>query len=285
MIGLYEYIIEEITIGKNLIKVPESLYRALINAVYSQYLAYIAKTDEALALELSKQFKVNIAQNFKPKNKTIRINASVEDLPKKMQDNWQLTFGSIRLIIDWEQKIWADRPKVYASYKELNYHGLQGYFTINPRRLIDLLSGEYTKKDVIEIFRMMSSTIYHEATHAVQRSCLKWLDKNQIGKSRIVRDNPNSSEEERRREYLTSEIEFDPTIKSKIGQFQRKYEGQDLLKSLAIFVGGIAVEGEEPDEFFAALKATDIKKWKKAVKKFYLNYDLKIEKVLLEIDD
>lgn len=285
MIGLYEYIIEEITIGKNLIKVPESLYRALINAVYSQYLAYIAKTDEALALELSKQFKVDIAQNFKPKNKTIRIDANVEDLPKKMQDNWQLTFGSIRLIIDWEQKIWADRPKVYASYKELNYHGLQGYFTINPRRLIDLLSGEYTKKDVIEIFRILSSTIYHEATHAVQRSCLKWLDKNQIGKSRIVRDNPNSSEEERRREYLTSEIEFDPTIKSKIGQFQRKYEGQDLLKSLAIFVGGIAVEGEEPDEFFAALKATDIKKWKKAVKKFYLNYDLKIEKVLLEIDD
>ena len=86
-------------------------------------------------------------------------------------------------------------------------------------------------------------------------------------------------------EYLSSQVEFDLTIKTKIGQFQREYAGKDLLKSLAIFVGGITVKDQEPDEFFAALKKTDIKRWKKAVKKFYMNYDLEIEKLLLDIPE
>ena len=60
--------------------------------------------------------------------------------------------------IDWEQKIWADRPKVNASYEESDAHGLQGYFTINPKRLIDLMNKvDYTKNEVHEIFKMLSS--------------------------------------------------------------------------------------------------------------------------------
>ena len=283
--SLFDYLTEDMSgIGKNLIKVPESLYKTLVNKVFSQYLAYINMKDPVLAQEFSRMYRIPIAGNFKMENETIRINASTEDLPKKMQDNWQLTFGFIRLMIDWEQKIWADRPKVNASYEESDAHGLQGYFTINPKRLMDLMNKvDYTKKEVHEIFKMMSSTLYHESTHAVQHNCLKWLDKNQIGKSRVVRDNPLSSKAERRMEYLSSQVEFDPTIKTKIGQFQREYAGKDLLKSLAIFVGGITVKDQEPDEFFAALKKTDIKRWKKAVKKFYMNYDLEIEKLLLDI--
>jgi len=53
-----------------------------------------------------------------------------------------------------------------------------------------------------------------------------------------------------------------------------------LQKSLAIFVGAIQIEGQVGDEFFLALKKTDMKQWKRAVKKFYLNYDLNIESLL-----
>lgn len=270
----------EFMLGEGLIKIPLDLYRSMLSYILSQYISYINNYDKEIANKLQKKYGVQIDTSFKPVNKEIELNTTLDGLPQKIKDNWKLEFGYIKLIIDWEYKIWGLRPKVNASYEESSSNGIPGYFTINPRKLIDLLQTSYNINDIEDILTTLKTTVYHEITHAVQHNSLKWLDKNQVGKSRIIRDNPLSSKEDRRIEYLSAEVELDPTIKSKITQFQKKYSGKDLQKSLAIFVGAIQMEGETGDEFFLALKKTNMKQWKRAVKKFYLNYDLNIELLL-----
>ncbi len=268
---------------RGLIKIPIDLYKSMLKYIYTQYISYINLYDSYIASELSERYKVKIDTYFHPDNKYVELNTTLEGLPEKIKNNWKLEFGYLRLIIDWEQNIWKDRPKVNASYEESDTHGIPGYFTINPRKLMELVSSDASIQDYIEIFNKLATSVYHEVTHAVQHNSLKWLDRNQVGKSRIIRDDPTSPKEAKRREYLTSQVEFDPTIKTKITQFQKKYKGKDLIKYLPIFVGAIKVNGEEPDEFFNALKLTDIKRWKRAVKKLYLNYDLDIEHILNNI--
>lgn len=270
----------ESLIGEGLIKIPTDLYKSMITYILGQYISYINMYDMEISDKLQKKYSVKIDTSFKPLNKEIELNTTLEGLPQKIKDNWKLEFGHIRLIIDWEYKIWGLRPKVNASYEESSTNGIPGYFTINPRKLIELLQSTYTIDDIESILTTLKTTVYHEITHAVQHNSLKWLDENAVGKSRIIRDNPLSSKEDRRLEYLSAEVELDPTIKSKIAQFQKKYSGKDLHKSLAIFVGAIQIEGDSGDEFFLALKKTNMKQWKRAVKKFYLNYDFNIENLL-----
>ena len=265
---------------EGLIKIPLDLYKSMMSYILTQYISYINIYDTSVAGKLQKKYDIKIDKNFSPVNKEIELNTTLEGLPQKIKDSWKLEFGYIRLIIDWEYKIWGLRPKVNASYEESSSNGIPGYFTINPRKLIELLKTEHTIEDIEDILTTLKTTVYHEITHAVQHNSLKWLDKNAVGKSRIIRDNPLSSKEDRRLEYLSAEVEFDPTIKTKITQFQKKFSGKDLQKSLAIFVGAVQIEGQSGDEFFLALKKTNIKQWKRAVKKFYLNYDLNIENLL-----
>jgi len=256
------------------------LYKSMVLYIISEYVSYINLYDPVVAKELSKKYNVKIEEDFKPFNKDVELDTTLEGLPQKIRDNWKLEFGYIRLIIDCESKIWGLRPKVNASYEESSTNGIPGYFTINPRTLKELCSTKFSISEIESLFATLKTTVYHEITHAVQHNSLKWLDRNQVGKSRIIRDNPLSSKEDRRLEYLSAEVEFDPTIKSKITQFQKKYAGKDLQKSLAIFVGAIQVGDDKGDEFFLALKKTNMKQWKRAVKKFYLNYELNIDTLL-----
>lgn len=99
----------------------------------------------------------------------------------------------------------------------------------------------------------------------------------------IVRSNPDSTAADKRREYLQGQIEFDPQIKTKIGQFQRKYFNKsmtqiELFDKIREFTGAVA--SDINDEFFMAVKVKNYDKWKKAVSVFYRNYDFDIDKYL-----
>lgn len=278
-----EFMSEYITEG--LIKVPKSLLKTLIDESNAQYISYLALKLPKEAEELSKLLKVEIRKNFQPINVAIDIDGSVDDsVSKKIRDSWKLQFGYLKFIIDWEQKIWAHRPKVNASYEETDEKGLAGHITINPRKWMALIdSGEFTVKSALDLIDTLKVSMWHECTHAVQHSSLRWLDPNQIAKSMVIRNNPDSDPVERRREYLSSNVEFDPQIKTKIGQFQRKYNPSKLNKKelatkISQFVG--AIPSDIVDEYFLALKLNNIQMWKAAIKKFYLNWDFDIKNLV-----
>jgi hypothetical protein len=270
-----------------LIKIPDRLLKSLCVHVLSQYISYLYSFAERSeeAEYLSQEYNAIIDTTFKPINKDIELNTSIDDLPIELQKSWKLEFGYLRLIIDWEQKIWGARPGVNASYEESNEHGIPGYFTINPRLFIEAIKNNSDINKIKEILDKVYYSLWHEASHAIQHNSLKWMDRNQVGKSRVVRDNPNSTKEERRKEYLMSYVEFDPQIKTKIYQFMRKYgnDKENLLKNLAAFVSAVKIEGINPDEFFDNLKNYDIRRWKKAVSLFYKNYNLDISSLISSI--
>jgi hypothetical protein len=268
-----------------LIKIPNDLLKSLCDHVASEYISYLYTFPEHRkdAEKISEEFGVKIDKNFKAANRDIEINTSLKGLLDKIKNSWKLEFGYLRLIIDWDQKIWGSRPKVNASYEESDEKGIPGYFTVNPRRLIEAVNEEdYSLDKIRRIIEKAFTSMWHEATHAVQHNSLKWLDKDQIQKSRTVRDNPDSSPSERRKEYLVSYVEFDPQIKTKIDLFREKHgkDKKNLLKNLAIFVGGIKEDGKNPDEFFNYLKMHDLKRWKKAVNLIYKNYGLDVSSIL-----
>jgi len=273
-------------INENLIKVPKSLLQCLFNHVLEEYVSYIySKGYEKEAKEIIGNNKIEIIKNFKPQNKKIDLNYILDDLPEKIRNNWKFQIGQLKLIIDWEGKIWGERPTVNASFEESNEHGCIDCFTINPLKFIEEVNNGCNIDNIKDIIEKLKYSIWHESSHAVQHGALKWLNKNQIHKSRVIRDDPNSSKEDRRREYLTSNVEYDPTIKTKIFQFKKKYDinSKDILKYLAGYVGAINDNDIETDEFFNALKQSDTKKWKRAVKKFYMAFNFNVDDLLKDI--
>jgi hypothetical protein len=275
-------------LNEGLIKVPRDLLRSICESVISQFISYAYgfKEHRKYAKKLARVFNVQIDTEFKPVNREIELETTLDGIPERIKSVWNPEYGHLKLVVDWEQKIWRDRPKVNASYEETPEKGLPGYFTINPRSIIEILnSPNFNKDDLVLKIRKFHFSVWHEVSHGVQHNALKWLDPNQVKKERRVRDNPESSPEEKRNEYLTQDVEFDPQIKSRIFLFNEKYENSNInetRKNLAIFTGGIESE-EEPDEYFLALKNTDPQKWRKAVKIFYRNYSFDWGSFLKEI--
>jgi hypothetical protein len=274
-------------LSEGLIKVPTDLLRSLCNHIASQYISYLHLFDEHKtdAQELASKYQVEIDPSFEPLNKEVELNTVLEGVSEKIKNAWRLEFGYLRLILDWEQKIWGDRPKVNASYEESTEKGIPGYFTINPHTWIEAIGTDYLLNNLISLLNRAQYSAWHEASHAVQHNCLKWLNPNQVGKSRVIRDNPESSPESRRSEYLSSQVEFDPQIKTKIFQFQEKYgyDEENIHKNLAAFVGAALQDDIQPDEFFMNLKKTDLSKWKKAVRVIYKNYNFDISSLLRSV--
>ena len=277
-------------VSEGLIKVPNDLLRSLCQHIISQYVSYLNTFPDKQkdAQELAQKYGVEVDSNFQPVNQEVELQTVLEGVPERVKSAWKLEFGHLRLVIDWENKIWKDRPKVNASYEESNEHGIPGYFTINPRTLVECVtSADYSIDKIISLINKVAYSAWHEATHAVQHNALKWMDKKQVHKDRTVRNNPESSPEDRRREYLSAQVEFDPQIKTKIYQFNERYgdDQENIHKNLAIFVGATQVTEAQPDPFFLALKTTDIKRWKQAVKLMYLNYRFDVSALLNTIPD
>src|ERR1017187_2354388 len=269
-------------ITEGLIKVPTELLKSLVKDIFEEYLSYMYQIEKRRpdAKAVAKKLSITINKNFKLQNHDVELDTVLDGVSDSVKAAWKLEFGYLRLIIDWEQKIWKDRPKVNASYEESDEHGIPGYFTINPRSFMDLVnSDDFTIDKLTTLLEKIKTSVWHEASHAVQHNSLKWMDKSQVAKDRTVRDNASSSKEDKRTEYLTAAVEFDPQIKTKILLFKKIVEKdpQNVLKNLAAFVGAIQLEGTKGDEFFLALKKNDIKKWKKAVKLFYLNYGFNVQ--------
>lgn len=270
---------------EGLIKVPNEMMIALVGRAHREYISYLVlKGKDEFAKHLAQKYGVIPDSKFEIKNIATDIDTKLNGVSDKVKSIWRTEFGYIRFVIDWEQKIWNGRPKVMASYEESDTHSLPGYFTINPFSFMALVdSEECTLQKLIDIFEKLKSSMWHEASHAIQHNALKWVDPNQVGKSRKFRDDPNSSKEDKRAEYLTAAVEFDPTLKTKIGLFRRKYgnlEGKDILNAMCKFVGAVISDTDKPDEFFITLKQRDFKKWKKAVKLFYLNFGFNIDDLL-----
>lgn len=266
---------------EGLIKVPSDMIKKLCERIYGEYVSYMwtqtkFKDD---AKKLAQKYNVKIDESFKPRNYFTEVTTIFKGLPDKIVKMWKYEFDRLDFMVDWENKYYKDVPKSNATFDEKT-----GQFMINPAKFKEALMDEnYNIDNIISILEKVKTSMWHETSHAVQHNALKWIDKNQVGKSRFYRDNPNSTKQERRNEYLTSAVEFDPTIKTKIFDFRDKNKSSDpkeMLKELAIFVGAVLVDNKKPDEFFMALKITDLKRWKKAVKLFYQYFDFNVDKLL-----
>lgn len=265
---------------EGLIKVPADMMNQLVDRTYTEYLSYMfhntAHKDDAK--ELARKYGVAIIQNFKERNVFIEITSLLKGLSPKIINLWKLEFGRLDFMIDWENKYYVNVPKSNATFDEKT-----GQFMINPAKFKELVTSDaYSKNAVESLLEKVKTTMWHEASHAIQHNALKWADPNQVGKSRKFRDDPNSSKKDRRQEYLTSAVEFDPTIKTKIFVFRDKNKdktGKELLTQMAIFVGAIQAS-QESDEFFIALKETNFARWKKAVKLFYQFFDINVDNLL-----
>lgn len=277
-----------IAVNEGLIKIPSSMIDSLIKEILNQYISYLYMMhDKKNANILAKKYGVEIDYKFKGKNKEIEIDSIIDEVPSKIKDNWKLEFGYIKLLIDWDFEVRDKNSKINASYEESDANGFPGYIIINPSAWINLIDTEYSLSDLEKALKKVKFSAYHEATHAVQHNSLKWLNKKQVAKSRHLRDNPNSDKKDKRKEYLISQVEYDPQIKTSIHRFQDKY-GEDidnLRKNIAAFVGAINVEGIKPNEFFITLRNNKIKSWKKAVKLFYQNFNLDISSLLKNVPD
>jgi hypothetical protein len=272
------------SLAKGLIKVPTDLLKSLCDHIASQYISYlfIVNDSSSYADLLASKYGIGIDHSFQPFNKEIELHTSLEGISERIKSAWRLEFGYLRLIIDWDQKIWVDRPKVNASYEESDNKGIPGYFTVNPHHWIETIKQEHSIDDLIAILNKAQYSAWHEISHAVQHNSLKWLDPRQVQKSREIRDNPESSAGECRREYLSSRVEFDPQIKTKIFQFQQKYGGdkEKIHQNLSAFVGASIQDEIESDEFFMVLKETNRDRWKKAIRIIYRNYDFDLASLL-----
>jgi len=125
------------------------------------------------------------------------------------------------------------------------------------------------------------TTLEHELTHAVQFMVLKQLHPEQVSSSGTHGASDKGSFDEI---YYTSQLEFDPQLKSSLKDFEHlvrrkgaktkeakrellhKFTWSDTAKADIPDVGEKVVSGRSP--FFQSLKRVDHAKWKKALKLF-----------------
>jgi hypothetical protein len=219
--------------------------------------------------------------NTKPLVLKMRFNSMIDDG----------TYSSDKNIIELNLDRFKhfDYERLYSFIQKLNEEGL------SPAKV------NHCEKVVREIFNRLEDgydrslgTLHHELTHYIQYKILSRGHEKQIdnsGKSISAAETDKANEE-----YHSSQIEFDPWIKSIVKDIQsvykkikRKYPAYEF-RPLVDFLTGAAPRSKannhverfetdafvptKPYAFFTDLKKVDTKKWKKAIK--YLMAELKL---------
>lgn len=264
-------------ISEGLIKIPDKLYKELLNITYSQYISYIEKniqpseSKDILIGTLIQTYKINKHQKFnKFTNEPIKVDFKIDDVPVEFKGFWKENQKELLYVINWEQLKWADRPKVGGAYSDKDFK-----ITINPRLLIDLVKSQSTEiRDYVAAFDKPKYTLWHEMTHLVQKRAIANIDPSQVAKL----TSGGESQEERktpeyREKYLQNMIEFDPMLKTAVYKFNSNYKHKiknisDFKKCFNDFT--LAADLEKDNDFFTVLFRKDIKRWKKAIKYLWI---------------
>lgn len=140
-------------------------------------------------------------------------------------------------------------------------------FVVSPKAMLALMTTGKTS-ELTRLLKNLDGLIDHELTHVIQDAILRIFHRKQsiyvFGKAA-----PNLKAAEKKNDhYLTSDVEFDPWIKTSIEHVRgliKKHRDEDpkeVVKRYTCVYG----DSEEQSKFFKALKRSDPVKWKKAVK-------------------
>lgn len=298
-------------LNEGLIKLPPKLTQLMLDYFIYWYLAFLegnANADKSyddedqdmikLALErLAKKHNVPIPSQVDIKksmtNKAVYKRFPVEDLPPQYLERVAKVKGPEAM-----EELKKAHVKFVVSFKkhpkiDMDEDFPQGIFYPNPPeiiisipniqiqvpRMLELLS-RFNHTEASRNINFTLGIIEHETTHAVQSMILYLLHPSQYdsktdGKSvRGLRKGQAKHEK-----YFTSNIEFDPMIKSSIRELKGlfgKYKAVSDKDKKEIFIkytfSDVASKGiSKADDvnrssFFKSLKRSDPDKWKKAVK-------------------
>lgn len=263
-------------LNEQLIAVPEELKNTILDYVFQSYLQYVrenldSSNDKFEPLEnlLIRTYQIKESFKIKLDNSEIKFLIKPEDIPQEYRDVWKYKKDHIKLVIDWEQKKWPDRPLVGGVFKKNS-----GKIIINPRLLMDTVkNGSYDFNDYYDAFDKPKFTIWHELTHLMQLKAIIYIDPTQVAKettgleTQIERMTP-----EYREKYLQNQLEFDPQIKTSIYRFlklfRRKIKNKNDFKECFNLY---TLKGDygHGNDFFRVLFAKQPEKWKIAVDELY----------------
>jgi hypothetical protein len=299
-------------LNEGLIKLPPKLIQSMLDYFVYWYLAYLEgsvdkKTyDEddldmiKLSIErLAKKHGVSIPTSGdvqkSMKIRAVYKNFPVEDLPLQYLERVAKVKGQEAM-----EELKKEHVKFVVSFKEhpkvdMDKDFPQGIFYAEPAEIIisipniqikvpkmlELLS-QFNHSEVSRNINFTLGIVEHETTHAVQSMVLYLLHPSQYdpekgGKSVRGLHTGQAKQEK----YFTSNIEFDPLIKTSIrelkgifGKFKATTE-KDKKDLFTKYTYGDVVSKDvsKADNkdfyrsvFFKALKRSDLDKWKKAVK-------------------
>jgi hypothetical protein len=297
----------KIFLSEGMIKLPVKMFKEGERLIVSDICSYVITDLEKYKREpdvhlFSEHVKKVASQHAAPlrslKKKTrskFKIKLSLEGLPEKYREG----FGSdknLDLDLDWVRKGRLTDLGAGGSYKDTEAGKIViGIFPIielelekkvalNKKREEEGKKNAHLYSEMVDLFDRRLDRILlsfeHELTHYVQYKALSKLSDKQTGHS----EHPG-----KRDAYFNSQIEFDPLIRSALGEFHTMEKDNDEagMKGsrrdwIAIFVGSKSIPSQkfamarsekyggfiEPSDFFLSLKKHSPDKWRKAVKLF-----------------
>lgn len=178
--------------------------------------------------------------------------------------NWKYIAESDRdkLIQLLKQKGWNDSIPFVLILDPRNNETYHGNFATDTKKIKITTDAEVSNaKAFNEETDEIRDAISHELTHLGQLILTDYKSlKNEAGSWSKKEKEPQS------KDYLNQDIEFYPILKDWIKIFNR-YSFPSRENQEAYFKQ--FVEGENPENFFAALKEKEPDKWRKAVKECY----------------
>jgi hypothetical protein len=294
------YLHQDRLLTEGMIKVPTSMFAEGKKLIAQEALGYIITTCEAAKTDHGQEladhgYKLlgKLDVEYKPGKKKelsiFKMKMELDELPQSYQkivtSHGGIGNPNLKLELDWGASVRLGRDND-GSYRQMTAKSV-GIIVLGIRKLVDQPWRSWAKTEDskgIEVMDRELEAIFdayeHELTHFVQSKILMLVASNDDdANDKAFKAASGSSREA----YLTSDIEFDPTIKSEAGRFKRgAKENEDLgFKAgstqdwFKIFIGEKKVKmlGDlspagmiAPSKFFLTLKSHDMTKWKKAVK-------------------
>ena len=258
-----------------LIKLPPNLVSNVQNLVRIKLLSYALYSTEsseysevhALIERLMKEYNIEPI-DFMAAMQHTETNVDVSGLPKSYYKFMSLRDGII---------IGLDN----VNFKSAAYFSKPNKLFICTASLRKYLFSKYTVfyRDLKSYFDELDATVLHELTHYVQHNFLHEANKGM--KSRYDSRKPDFDEDD----YYSSQIEFDPTIKTEAAhllEFCKRYYGAFRLEDsqinalVAYYVSAkseahtskVVTPSIEVSKFFRSLKKVKPVAYKKAIKLF-----------------
>jgi hypothetical protein len=178
-----------------------------------------------------------------------QIKYSIDDIPSKYRNMFSSKYTYIELIVALYDK---DYPKSGGQFYDEDIIGKNSEMTFYIGTICDYAIGKFI--DPHKIY-YIEAVIKHELTHFIQHRCFKSRSLSQI----------DTGDSDDYSSYTTSNIEFDPIIKTEIGKFVSSHYPYLSDKDLRFLVRDYL----KHSSFFKTLKHTDQDKWEKASREFY----------------